>query len=203
MHNLASVSSRGLCIAIGLGLTGIAYADLPYFPSGKAIQFSQPMQYCFSSSEGYAELTRATYTYYLTTAQADHYKDGDIFVGFRLRSQPTTVWLLGKSDIPNDVHSWRVYDAVSPARYLSGSLQPVTRMAILGPTDISSLALDGEVWVGYGLRPQPGATVRDSFQEMLNSNRYSVVWVVGTESGWNHICLKATEMTVTGVAVPN
>lgn len=67
------------------------------------------------------------------------------------------------------------------------------------PIDVLAEAAAGELLVGYGLRNNATATVKDSFQDMVSKQRYSVVWVIGApQRSSASICLSATQMTLGG-----
>jgi hypothetical protein len=166
--------------------------------------FEKPAQYCFAQSEWRGGMSQATFDHHLTVAGNDQFKDGDVFVGFRLKSRPDTLWLSEGGG------KWSVYDAdTGPvAYYIEGGdlpasaipqptvLQPVMRMSIIPqPMDLTEFSGDGELLVGYGLRNSATATVKDSFQDMVNNQRFSVAWVVGAPlETTGLICLTTTEM---------
>ncbi|MFA7239941.1 MAG: hypothetical protein WC091_07495, partial [Sulfuricellaceae bacterium] len=132
-------------------------------------------------------------SYKFLVAASDHYKEGDVFVGFRQRSVPGVLWL-------KDGNGWVKYDG-APRQTASYKLDPMISLNIIPkPTDVSAFYEDGEVLVGYGLRTKAGATATDSFQEMVDNDRFSIIWVVGGQrEGGNMICLKVIEVQEIGI----
>ncbi len=157
--------------------------------------FETPTQYCFDQSEWRGGLEHATFDYHLIFAEEDRSKSVDVFVGFRLRSRPEAIWLSDFAGV------WTMYDPnTDPAAYYRSSEIVATKIthvyAIQQPMDLTAVSGDGELLVGYGIRNNTAVTTKDSFQEMVSSQRYSVVWSIGPEllpPGWS-ICLTATEM---------
>ncbi len=168
--------------------------------------FTKPGQYCVARSEWRGGLSQATFDHHLSIAGNDQFKNGDVFVGFRLRSRPDTLWLSEGGG------KWSVYDASKDpvAYYIQGTdlqpvlpssilplpteLQPVMRISIIPqPTNLTAFSGDGELLVGYGLRNNTAATVKDSFQDMVNNHRFSVVWSIGAPlEHLGPICLTIT-----------
>ncbi len=129
-----------------------------------------------------------------------------MFVGFRLKSQPDVLWLNGDS-------IWSKHDitnAFSPTAFIP-AFNPVLRLQPIIPTrisrypiDVSAFVGDGEVWVGYGLRLET-ETHQESFDEMLSSQRFNLVWEIGepglsSTNNFATICVSITE--VTEITVP-
>jgi hypothetical protein len=124
----------------------------------------------------------------------DHFKTGDVFVGFRSSSQPDVLWL-------KDGSQWRAYDDNEfPDMAFKGNirLEPVIKVEVFhAPKDVTEYAGDGEIWVGSGVRQDETETKEDSFQDMINNRCYYRVWRVGdlVVDGLNpEICLATTKM---------
>ncbi len=83
--------------------------------------------------------------------------------------------------LSNYAGKWSAYNAsTGPVAYYSGSLQPVMKASIIPqPMDLTKLSGNGVLYVGYGLRDGPAATVADAFKEMADSQRYYKVWEIG------------------------
>lgn len=199
---------RRLMWAIWLvGLLGFAVV----FPvkAQNTTVFGAPMQYCFSQLEWSGDLSKTTLSYHLIIEPQHHFKEGDVFIGFRNMTRSgqgwDAMWLRGNLAPYNTPFDWYSYGTGQeiPVMY-RGILQPIIPVSIVSqPIDLTEWVYKGEFMAGYGLRVTPDATATDSFQEMLDNKRYHTVWVVQEgPAGNNIVCLKATEMTVTGVAVP-
>lgn len=150
---------------------GNTAAMLPDTELNKTTVLSSPMRFCFYQYEGNDDLTKTTLSYKFLVAASDHYKEGDVFVGFRQRSVPGVLWL------KNGCNGVKYDGTLQTPSY---KLQPLISLNIIPqPTDVSAFYEDGEVLVGYGLRTKAGATATDSFQEMVDNDRFSIIWVVG------------------------
>jgi len=121
-------------------------------------KFSEPGKMCFSQTSLYAEpnkFNNVMLNHYLIVSKENHFKAGDVFVGFRLKSQPQTLWLYdgvnwlinnSTSNPPNAI-------SLNPFTHLGQFLQPVIPISISNyPIDVSAYIGDGEILVGYGLR---------------------------------------------------
>lgn len=179
----------GAIVAYLLGVS-LAQAD-----TVNTMVFSKPGQYCFEQTSLRGELDKTILDHHLLIPVEDHYKAGDVFVGFRRNSKADALWL------SNGFH-WRTYDdsEFPYMNYLGTTeLQPVIQVMVsYQPMDLNAFRGDGEIWVGYGLRKDEAATRKDSFQDMIDNHRYYRVWQIGalTVSGLNPtICLTATQMT--------
>jgi hypothetical protein len=165
-------------------------------------EFSEPGQYCFEQTSLRGTLDKTTLEHHLIIPSEDHFKTGDVFVGFRRNSQPDALWL-------TNGFQWRAYDNEFPytayEEYIK--LEPVIKVEVIyAPMDVTEYAEDGEIWVGYGLRQGETTTREDSFQDMINNQRYYRVWQIGQEvDGLNRtICLTTTQMTERiGIVLPN
>lgn len=146
--------------------------------------------YCFDKTNFRGGLANATLDHAMVIPGSDQLKTGDVFVGFRLKSNPDVVLL--KSSFPDH---WSSYDGTGePVAYQANiSLLPVSLINIIKqPVDLRAYAGDGEVLVGYGLRTGPDATLKDSFQDMLANRRYSVIWHLDPQSHVQSLCLHVT-----------
>ena len=180
--------------------------------------FSKPARYCFDQGYLGTDMRRATLSYNLVIPPADHFKPGDIYVGFRQRSVPDVLWI----PLPGNLNLWSKYnpqqqEVVPFQKAIIDGLQPVEPLYIVqNPIDLTRLIGDGELLVGYGLRTTAQATPKDSFQDMLDNKRFSVIWVVGSGAigggmavygvqnfPSKRICLKVTEMTQQIMGYPN
>ncbi|MGZ4970536.1 MAG: hypothetical protein ACXV8O_03860 [Methylobacter sp.] len=197
-------------------LASVCLLSITVSQATTTIVLAEPAPYCFNQDEWRGELNQLTYDHHLIIAPDDQLKNGDVFVGFRLKSSPETLWLFSGG-------VWSKYDAeTAPLAYYSGKLQAVMRTSIIPqPMDLtvygklyeqdmqqSTLAVTngvtpplpvltaGELLVGYGLRNNAAATTKDSFQDMTNNQRHSVVWVIGAPRQTpTIICLTATQIT--------
>jgi hypothetical protein len=158
-------------------------------------EFSEPGQYCFQQTSRRGTLDQIILEHHLIIPSEDHFKTGDVFVGFRRSSQPDALWLTEGSQ-------WRAYDdsEFPYVNYIGPiKLEPVIKVEVFhAPKDMTEFAGDGEIWVGYGVRQDETATREDSFQDMINNQRYYRVWRVGdlVVDGLNpEICLTTTQMT--------
>ncbi|WP_333873366.1 hypothetical protein [Methylobacter sp.] len=170
--------------------------------------FTAPTEYCFEQTVLRGELSKTTLEHNLLIAAADYYKNGNVFVGFRRRSQPDALWLLNGN-------SWSAYDSgnpidVYPDSYsyqltTPGVLQPVMHLPIIYvPLDLTAFSGDGEIWVGYGLRNSAEATVKEAYQDMITNQRYSRIWSIGGDAPISvRICLTTTQMRLFGVKGSN
>ena len=171
-------------------------------------KFSEPGKMCFPQTSLHAEPNKFNsimLDHYLIISKEDHFKEGLVFVVFRIKSQPNALWLF-------DGENWMKHsDADSPKPFLphgyttlpTGQLQPVIPTFISSyPIDVSEYIGDGELWVGYGLSSET-RTPQEAFDEMINSERFNLVWEIGnpkvataSDLGLpNTICLSITELT--------
>jgi hypothetical protein len=161
----------------------------------KTTEFSEPGQYCFEQTSLRGTLDKTTLEHHLIIPSEDHFKTGDVFVGFRRSSQPDALWL-------TDGFRWHAHDdSEFPYVNYTGpiKLEPVIKTEVFhAPKDVTEYAEDGEIWVGYGVRQDETATREDSFQDMINNQRYYRVWRVGdlvVDGLYPEICLTTTQMT--------
>lgn len=166
-------------------------------------KFTSPGEICFPQSYLYAETNNfksVMLKHYLIVHKEDHYKTGEVFVGFRLKSQPDVLWLFNGG-------RWIMHENGKVPEFFANSaqipfaqLQPVIPTSISDhPIDVSPYVGDGELWIGYGLRSE-SETAQVSFDEMLSSKRFNLIWEIGNSVippiiGSSVICLTITEMT--------
>ena len=156
--------------------------------------FSEPMEYCFEQTSLRGGFDRIILEHNLIVAPEDHFKPGEVFIGFRRKSEPDALWLTDGSE-------WRAYDD-NEHPYMAykrpAKLEPVIKAKIfMQQMDVTEFEGDGEIWVGYGLRKDESATEEDSFQDMMDNRRYYRLWQIGIgrEEKFSTICLTATKMT--------
>lgn len=175
-----------------------ARAQLPDVGAHTPIVLSQPANLCLDQAEWSGDIRRVTLKYFLVVAPEHQGKSGDVFVGFRLKSQPDKRWLYSPG------LGWRAYDSNDPNQgpwpYRSAAgLFPLETIALGPQGDLSGFAGDGEILVGYGLRANPGSFgAADTYKEMLDSQRFEVVWSVGADylaAALYTVCLKFTELS--------
>jgi hypothetical protein len=156
--------------------------------------FSEPMEYCFEQTSLRGGLDRTILEHHLIVPPEDHFKLGDVFVGFRRKSEPDKLWLYGIFE--NWIDSNDTQYIYSRSVYSMQKLEPVIDASIfLDPTDVTEFVGDGEIWVGYGLRKGETSTEEDSFQEMMDNQRYYRLWQIGGSIEKNStVCLTATQM---------
>ncbi|MGJ0431539.1 hypothetical protein [Methylobacter sp.] len=156
--------------------------------------FSEPMEYCFEQTSLRGGLDRTIQDHHLIVPPEDHFKLGDVFVGFRRKSEPDKLWLYGI--FGNWIDSNDTQYLYSRSVYSMRKLEPVIDVSIfLDPTDVTEFVGDGEIWVGYGLRKGETSTEEDSFQDMMDNQRYYRLWQIGGSIEKNStICLTATQM---------
>lgn len=171
----------------------------------ETVKFSAPAEYCFPQTSVRSKsdkFDQVILDHNLIVNEEDHFKTGDIFVGFRRKSQPGVLWL-------NNGFSWintaDITDAPRSRPVMlpngDGTLQPIMPITVSNePIDVSAYIGDGEVWVGYGLRAV-GETWKESYENMINNNRFSRIWEIippspffGLPDNSPTICLIATEM---------
>ncbi|WP_442499501.1 hypothetical protein [Methylobacter sp. sgz302048] len=156
--------------------------------------FSEPVEYCFEQTSLRGGLDRTILEHHLIVPPEDHFKLGDVFVGFRRKSEPDKLWLYGI--FGNWIDSNDTQYIYSRSVYSMQKLEPVIDASIfLDPTDVTEFVGDGEIWVGYGLRKGKTSTEEDSFQEMMDNQRYYRLWQIGGSIEKNStVCLTATQM---------
>ncbi len=168
-------------------------------------KFSEPGKICFPQTSLYAEhnkFNNVMLNHYLIVSKENHFKAGDAFIGFRLKNQPQTLWLYDGVNWINSNSTNNPPNAISlnPFTQLGQFLQPVIPISISNyPIDVSEYVGDCEVCAGYGLRSEE-ATTQESFDEMVNSSRFSRIWEIGGNignelTGPSIICLNITEIT--------
>jgi hypothetical protein len=156
--------------------------------------FSEPGQFCFGQTRLRGVPDKTILDHYLIIPKEYHFKIGDVFIGFRRKSEPDALWLTDGSE-------WRAYDD-SEHPYMAykrpAKLDPVIKAKIfMQQMDVTEFEGDGEIWVGYGLRKDESATEEDSFQDMMDNQRYYRLWQIGIgfEEKFSTICLTTTKMT--------
>ncbi|MEY3121177.1 MAG: hypothetical protein RI993_2 [Pseudomonadota bacterium] len=191
-------------LCIFLFCISLAQADFT-----ETTRFSEPGRMCFPQTSLRAEpnkFNNIMLDHHLIISEEDHFKEGLVFVGFRLKSQPDTLWLF-------DGENWMKHSDADSLRPFflpgghttppEGQLQPVMPTFVSNyPIDVSEYIGDGELWVGYGLSSET-RTSQESFDEMINSERFNLVWEIGNpkvatagDLGLpNTICLSITELT--------
>lgn len=170
--------------------------------------FPEPAEYCFPQTSLHREFTEGGFNlslnYHLIIPNENHAKAGDIFVGARFKNKPNELWLLSGNiwrNTEDKIVSWpSVY-----VRY-DDQLPPIVPISLSYDPKIVGTFGDGEIWIGYGLRTERNPTHEDfqeSFDEMMRSGRFSLLWEIKAEGkpypGELHgesskICLKATQM---------
>lgn len=173
------------------------------------VKFSAPAEYCFpqtSVRSEFGKFDKVILDHNVIINEQDHFKPGDIFVGFRRKSQPDVIWLtdgtswLNAAD--NDDTTPKNYPVILPNG--ADKLQPVMPIMLSHePIDVSAFVDDGEVWVGYGLRTAD-ETWEKSYADMISNSRFSKIWDItgstpasGLPGDLPTICLTATEMKTT------
>lgn len=174
------------------------------------VKFSAPAKYCFPQTSVRGELgkfDKVILDHNVIINEQDHFKTGDIFVGFRRKSQPDVIWLTNGAIWLNAADSNdstpRNFSVIFPNGD-GGTLQPVMPITLSNePIDISAYVGDGEVWVGYGLKPA-GETWEKSYADMISNSRFNKIWDItgstpaaGLPGDLLTICLTATEMETT------
>lgn len=194
--------SQKLLLASTLLLSGIS-------SQADTVKFSAPAEYCFPQTSVRSELgkfDKVILDHNVIISEQDHFKNGDIFVGFRRKSQPDVIWLtdgtswLNAADTANTTP--KNYPVILPNG--NGTLQPVMPITLSNePVDVSAYVGDGEVWVGYGLKPA-GETWEKSYADMISNSRFNKIWDItgstpasGLPGDLLTICLTATEMETT------
>ena len=170
--------------------------------------FTSPGKLCFPQTSLRAELDRydnIILDHYVVISKEHHFKEGLVFVGFRLNSRPDELWLFSREKnwvkYPNDLIDSSPEPFIPQVQTLpTGQLQPIMPTTISSaPIDTSAYVGDGEIWVGYGLNPSTSGVV-EIFNEMIQNNRFKRIWEVGKrlntkEFSPSNICLTITEMT--------
>ncbi len=188
-------------------------------------KFSEPGKLCFPQTSLRAEPNKFSsimLDHYLIVSKEDHFKEGFVYVGFRLKSQPDALWLF-------DGANWVKHsDSDSPSPFIpqehmglpTGQLQPIMHTFVSNyPIDVSAFVGDGELWVGYGVSPVPlpkgeiiacddecprGNSLQEVFDEMMSNRRFRLIWEIGNPQvatfgdpslSPNTICLSIPEMT--------
>ncbi len=195
------------------------YSSYPY----GSIQLPQPLEYCFNSFSRYGALNDTPAISYnlVPVVPVPYGTPMDIFVGFRLLSQPDKLWLLSRGYEWNDKQWVEYVPGGTPVAYGGGLLPgpsvnfngrlllflPDRYSKVPGIPDLTPLIGDGELLVGYGLRANANATAADAYREMLDNGRFAAVWQVGEAASPNEICLSydriSTHDSASGVQFAN
>ncbi|MGZ5051965.1 MAG: hypothetical protein ACXWF8_04710 [Methylobacter sp.] len=192
MKRILQSSALRRVLALSYLLTiGVAQADFT------TTVFTAPAAFCFQQTVLRGEPDRTTLEHNLIIDTPDHFKNGNVFVGFRRRSRPDALWLL------NNNLKWSAYDSNNPIDFdpyqltTTTPLQPVIPVPIIPlPLNLTAFLEDGEIWVGYGLRNSAQVTVKDAYQDMINNPRYKKIWSIGGTPISKLICLTATQIRV-------
>lgn len=167
--------------------------------------FTSPGKLCFPQTNLRAEPNKynsVMLDHYVIVPKEHHFKNGSIFVGFKLKSRPDDLWLFSGTEwvkYTNDILDSIPIQFIHQTQTPSG-LQPVMPTTIsIAPIDASTYIDDGEIWVGYGLVETSGGNAFTAFNEMVNNNRFERIWEIGKglptgDSSPDHICLTITEM---------
>ncbi len=127
------------------------------------IQLPEPGKLCFPQTMLYAEHNRYDQVmrdHFLLVSEQDWFRDGLVYVGFRLKSNPDELWFFTGREWVNknsDPDFPVPFNSNSSARtrftpITTIKLQPVIQTFISNfPVDVSAFVDDGELWVGYGL----------------------------------------------------
>jgi hypothetical protein len=172
--------------------------------------FTSPGKLCFPQTSLRAELDRydnIILDHYVVISKEHHFKEGLVFVGFRLNSRPDELWLFSREKnwvkYPNDLIDSSPEPFIPQVQTLpTGQLQPIMPTTIsMAPIDASAYVGDGEFWVGYGLNLSTNSNV-EIFNEMVRNNRFERILEIGKrlysgEFSPSNICLTITEMTET------
>lgn len=157
-----------------------------------------PFEYCFDQFSARGNYSNLIIDYNLLIDENSLYKAGDIFVGAGLKSDPLSLFLSNAFDWED--YSQNMDMPTSYRRYLEfPQLVPIS--VFRDPQDLSAAIGDGEIWVGYGLRPENG-TSKDSFEDMIEKKRYKLIWSstpaapsLGFTEPFARICLTATNLS--------
>jgi hypothetical protein len=169
-------------------------------------EFSAPAEYCFpqtSLRSEFGKFDKVILDHRLIIRKEDHFKTGDIFVGFRRKSQPDVLWLtdgVSWQNAADDSDTPRAFPIYAPNNS-DGKLQPIMSITLSNePTDVSAYIGDGEIWTGYGLRAE-GETWKESFEDMMSNQRFEKIWeitgftpAIGLQGTQPTICLTTTGM---------
>jgi len=200
--------------------------------SAGTTKFSAPAEYCFPQTSIRSELgkfDKVTLDHNLIVNEQDHFKTGDIFVGFRRKSQSDALWLTNGTawfNATDDDITPKTYpiflpdknfppdmSIIFPDSYgIYSKLQPVMPITLSRdePIDASTYIGDGEVWVGYGLRTEE-EDWKKSFKNMMENQRFQKIWEIsGSTPSYgvlvlnapSAICLTATEMKTVPLNIP-
>ncbi|MEF3076727.1 hypothetical protein V2P20_17010 [Methylobacter sp. Wu1] len=178
----------------GVSTTSLLSAAISQADPKYTTVFSEPVEYCFEQTSLRGGLDRAILEHHLIVPPEDHFKLGEVFVGFRRKSEPDKLWLYGlfRDWIDSDDNQYLYPKAFIPV----SKLEPVMEVPIfLDPIDVTEFVGDVEIWVGYGLRKDETSTEEDAFQDMMNNQRYYRLWQIGGSIEKNStVCLTTTQM---------
>ncbi|MDR0779555.1 MAG: hypothetical protein LBF16_02525 [Pseudomonadales bacterium] len=152
---------------------GILCSSIAAITSAADFTETLSSQYCVKQTSVRGDYANLIIDHNLTIAPEDRRKTGDIYVAARFKKSGEW-WLLG------DNMQWRKAnseaDLRSAARLSYAQLPPVVPVQVFyDPADIRSVAGDGEIWVGYGLRKST-ESLDVSFAEMVAKQRYNLLW---------------------------
>jgi hypothetical protein len=166
--------------------------------------FDTPVEYCFSQNSGSVkDITKVEITRHFFVDIKDIQKNGDVFLGFFSR-KTGELWLYGGKNYPLGPWGWSKVEPNQPlAVYRSGKLEYITQVNSGPPVNLSEYRDDAELYVGYGVREKSDATLADSFQNMMDNQRFSEIWRVGADfNSGDLICLKALEVNQIRLTYP-
>lgn len=175
------------------------------------VPLATPSEVCFRQSNLIGDLDNMTLQHYLMVMPEDVNKQGRVFVGARLRSQPGVTWLTNGGDLWVDD---RGNEAIPyPLSYSDFTLQAIIPVTVFHkPVNLAGFVEEGEIWIGYGLWPDSGPDnydelaragrlaeimawrQRTAYEEMLVSARYKKIWTAGEYPDGNEICTIVTEL---------
>ncbi|MEY3121988.1 MAG: hypothetical protein RI993_813 [Pseudomonadota bacterium] len=203
---------KNLLLRTLLSIVFIICSTLVQANSENKIQLSSPGKLCFPQTMLYAEynqFNRVMLDHFLIVSEEHHFKDGFVYVGFRLKSEPDELWLFNGLEWTNNSGSDYPVPFIASVRngFETTELQPVIQTFISNyPVDISTHVDDGELWVGYGLIEEGAdrslSTISPvAFDDMINHQRFNRVLEIGKQDNINglvvdqiNICLTVTEL---------
>ena len=154
--------------------------------------FDTPLTYCFDQAQRSASTNQFTLSYTLIVDKEYQGVSGYIFTGFKNKDG---LWLKGGDGVWRK-HTDGFVDIGASQNDWFYQLQPIMQQPIVStPTDVSSL--QGELFIGYGIRETATSTLTDAFNWMVANNKYSRALTLGYVVDYtSSVCFNVTGVSI-------
>lgn len=155
----------------------LLFSNASWSLSETAIELDEPQIICFDKNSSSNKISSFTYNHKFTPQKNDIYKEGLVFVFFKLKSDPEKIFIMNGDKYNRE---WIEISDENSLNEMTGILlKPLLDLdIIITPMDLSSFQGDGEILVGYGIKHYDGQTSKEIFDDMIINERYSTTRVL-------------------------